>query len=353
MKMHELMYLIKKPFRIINALVNSAQTPEEFLQKGEAPPSISKVKNFLKKHDIRQIIKLQLFNNKSNLFSHDGFHGFILEVKLVNIHKEILEQLFSYGYPDNTTMSILLKHDASGNCCYYITIASKLAKKSSDIRIQRQLLVTIAKKMLTYLKEHNMGGKILRPKHLLKSINEIIHRTDVASYENDKFIYEQLIPSINNDIDNNGVLSIEDSKLKVFYTKQYPNIYEDSENTYLDKFINHIKAAEVAFYYSININLNGTDFTNQQKVYEFNTTLVLQDQTDGNQLEQYIQNYFRSELNWFIYLNRLSSFQQFIECIPFQFDNSSAERLKNSSITQRFPASRLVQLFPMESNNEI
>lgn len=236
MNMQELLYKIKKPFRIINALVNSAQTPEEFLQNGEAPPSIFKVRSFLTKHDLRQIIKLQLFNNKTNLFAHNGFHGFVLAVNLNNKQNELLESLMAMDYPKHSTMSVLLQHDADGTCHYYITVVAKLTKKNNEIRIQRQLLNAIVKKMVERLKQVNIHSQILKPKQLMQNINQMIHQLDGEKYDNSRFIYEQLIPSTNNNISNDGVLSIENVVHKVFYTKQYPNITDDGENSYLDKF---------------------------------------------------------------------------------------------------------------------
>lgn len=351
MNMQELMYKIKKPFRIINALVNSAQTPEEFLIKGEAPPSILKVRNFLTKHDLRQIIKLQLFNNKANLFAHDGFHGFILSTKITNNDIEILKSLLNLGYPEHSTMSILLQHDANGACYYYITVTSKIPKKNTEVRTQKQLLAAIAKKMQDRLKEISVDSRILQPKHVMQIINQMFHKQNGEKYDNSKFIYEQLIPSMHNAISNDGILSIENVPHKVFYTKQYPNITNSDESSYLDKFIKIANDKNIDFCYCVNISLKPIDF-DSKKIYEFNTTLVIKDHTSDDELENYIQSYFRYELGWFIYRNQLSPFQQFFDCIPFQFDNSSVERLTGASITQRLPINKLVQLFPMESKDE-
>lgn len=349
MNLQEFFYSIKKSFGAINALVNSAQTPEEFLQKGEAPPSILSVRKFLTSYDLRRIIKLQLFNNSTNLFIHNGFYGFIIGIKLVNIDKELLMSLFAIGYPKQSTMSIFFQHDINGSSNCYLTVTTKIPKKNTESRIQKQLLKSIMDKMLNKFQEYNVSAQILKPKHLIILINSImVHQQYDAKYSNDKFIFEQLMPYTNNNISNDGVLDIANIPHKVFYTRQYPNITNEQVDDYLERFIQMVTQNKINFHYCININLDSEEL-NTQKIYEFHTTLVIKDLSLNNDLEKLVQGFFRYELGWYIYRNQLSPFQQFLDSIPFQFDYSSVERLSNASITQKLPVNKLIELFPVET----
>lgn len=339
----------KAKLKFIERLVNSSHTPEEFILKKKTPPSIQRARDFLVKYDLRQIIKAQRYSNKYDLFVYNNCFGFMLEVELSENMSDIFSRLFKHSYPENTTMSILLCNVQPQRKCYLI-LSSKEVSRKNNAKIEQQLLMSIAKQIIGSFTEYNLKAKIIKPKQYLEITNFILTGEKSNTYLPDKYIYEQLNEINSNSVGENGDILIGGISRKVFYTKQYPNVYPMNPTIYpIQIMMNDFSDIDLDYYMMLNINLNLADKEVQN--YEFTSTFILHD--DGNEsLSNDIQSYFRRKLNWFIYPNRMFPLQQFLEIVPFQYDYSVANQQGKFSIVQKFPVDKLIQLFPYGVAND-
>lgn len=325
--------------RTIENIVNSSQTPEEFLLTRQLAPSLAKIKHFLHTYDLRQVINLQMFNSSNQLFYHANKTGFCLKIHYSDIPQDYLRVLMKYNYPKNTTMSILL--DMVHEKALYITIVHAQDKQVQIKKTKSLKLDQIMQMIVNDFHKLNIPVTIMYPSNMLYCINLILYGSPIlhnspmfTEYNPEQYLYEQLEASTNNDIDKSAKLFINDHTIQIYYTKQYPNINKSIANP-----INHLISSMPAlkFYYAININLDQQTY-HDESVYQFTSIIGLVDE------EFDLTKYFRREYEWFIYPNLLYPLQQFIDIIPFQFDSDTANRQARYSTTQYFPENKLVEL---------
>lgn len=334
--------------KTIDHVVNSSKTPEEFLIKKSTPPSIQYVRDFLAKYDLRQIIKAQMFNSKSNLFIHNGCIGFVLKVDYCEVSKELLSTLLDHQYPKASTLSFLLSK-VDGATKVFLTLSSKSSHNRRIASIHQQKIVNVYHKIIEIFEKSNIVVEVLKPIDLKVIIDGILTSTSDVSYDGNSYIYQQLAACKDNQIDDVGVLNIGNISRRVFYTKQYPSISKTQLSNPIVEFLEQLDSNQVGFYYCLNINLDFSQYR-QSKIYEFTTTIVLQDCNE--QIAEAIALELRNQFTWFIYPNLLFPFQQFMEIIPFQYDHESAARQSKYSTTQKLPTKKLTELVPLEYHDE-
>lgn len=337
---------LKRKLKGLERLINSSKTPEDFLLRNETPPSIELAQNFLRKYPLKQVIKAQMYNHKNDFFYQNSNFGFILELEITSSIANELTMLLNIGYPEETCLNFFVNYKGANKSSVLFTVITKLDKHQ---RINHNLLASIREKIIKFFSSKSLQCKIINPKSILSFYNQVIAGYDDKPYINDKYIFEQITESTNNHIDNESVLTIHGINHYVFYTKQYPNVSADE--AYQNPFITILEDfndLELDYYYSVNIRLEKNKDKAATKIYSFNTSLIVIDvNNQGQTLIDDFQDYFRYKHNWLIYLNRLSSFQQFINSLPLQFDQSVAEALRHSSINQKYPVDKLAELLPI------
>lgn len=334
--------------KTIDHVVNSSNTPEEFLINKSTPPSIQYVRDFLAKYDLRQIIKAQMFNSKNNLFIHNGCIGFVLKVDYCEVSKGLLSTLLDNQFPKESTLSFLLSK-VDGATKVFLTLSSKSSYNQRVAAIHQQKVVKVYHKIIELFEKSNIAIEVVKPIYLRVIIDEILTSTTDHSYDGNSYIYQQLAACKDNEIDDVGVLKIGNISRRVFYTKQYPSISKTLLSNPIIEFLEQLDSNQVGFYYCLNINLDFNQYR-QSKIYEFTTTIVLQDCNE--QIAEEIALELRNQFTWFIYPNLLFPFQQFMEIIPFQYDHESAARQSKYSTTQKLPTKKLTELVPLEYHNE-
>lgn len=333
--------------KLIDKIVNSARTPEEFLISKELPPSLRKIHSFFEKYDLRQIIRVQLFNSKINLFIHGNTFGFSLKIQYSKCSKELLSKLFSHKYPDNSTMSIsLVKLDVP---MVYLTVnTTDNGKLKYSRRAKQQQLMSIFRNIINDFRNAGVDITLMRPNNLINHIDTLLVGHEfMKDYDSEKYLYEQLNQSRNNQISHDS-MHLANRNMQVFYTKQYPNISTEQIDNPIGLFMRELDDTELSFIYSLNINL-GISKT-EPRIYEFSTAFVLIDCNEN--LTKTIVDYFKQQYSWLIYPNLIFPFQQFFDTIPFQYDFETAKRQSQYSITQKFPINKIIELIPLESSNE-
>lgn len=328
--------------KMIDRLVNSSQTPEEFLLLQEMPPSLAKIDNFLRNYDLRQVINVQMFDSKNRLFYSGNTVGFCLSLPYASVNREMLLDLFNHKYPKGSTMSILLSK--VGAPVVYLTITqSSVKNKNAPTKVEQ--LLSVRQRILNSLNKYGIDTEIMLPRDILDIINQMLANSpENAEYKPDSYINEQLSQSHNNSITKDGRLQIGKSNLIVYYSKQYPNLGSSNIDSPIGLFMNALESKTLDFYYCINVNLN-CNKQDKEPLYAFTSTLVsLNSEFD-------LGNFFRYQYNWFIYPNIIYPFQQFIETIPFQYNLDAAVRQHRYSTTQMFPTCKLIELLPLESKS--
>lgn len=349
LNLHEYLAIAKSKFKMIERLVNSSRTPEEFILKKMTPPSIKLAQDFVNKYDLRQIIKVQMYSQKNDLYIHNGCFGFMLEIELSNDMDSLLTGILKHGYPENSTLSVLFSSIQTELKCYLV-VTSKELKRENSSKLEQQLLASISKQIITSFKEHNLLAKIVKPKNYLRIVNTMLTGQVGESYNLDKYFYEQMHDVDDIQVGVNADIEVGQIARKIFYTKQYPNVYELPSGFYpVQQLIIDLSDIELDYYYNININLTTQKLV--EPIYEFSTTLIVH-HDNKDEIADEIQSYFRQELNWHIFGNVVFPLQQFIDCIPFQYDYSNVQNQHNYSTVQKFPINKLIQLFPRGVSHE-
>lgn len=337
---------LKRKLKGLERLINSSKTPEDFLLRNETPPSVELAQSFLRKYPLKQVIKAQMYNHKNDFFYQNSNFGFVLELEITTSIANELTMLLNIGYPEETYLNFFVNYKGANKSSVLFTVITKLDKQQ---RVNHNLLASIRDKIIKFFKSKSLQSKIVNPKSILSFYNQVIAGYDDKAYTNSEYIFEQIIENTNNQIDNEGVLTIHGINHYVFYTKQYPNV--SASEAYINPFITILEDfndLELDYYYSVNIKLDKNKDKTATKIYSFITTLILIDANNqGQPLINDFQDYFRYKHNWLIYLNRLSPLQQFINSLPLQFDQSVAEALQHSSINQKYPVSKLAELLPI------
>jgi hypothetical protein len=202
--------------------------------------------------------------------------------------------------------------------------------------------------MINDFRNAGVSINLMRPTDLINHIDERLGgKNNNKEYDAEKYLYEQLTVSKNNQIDQNSNFWLADRKIQVFYTKQYPNIYTNKIDNPIGLFIKEINDIEINFVYSLCINL-GTSKA-ESEIHEFSTSFSFIDCED--ELVADVAAHFKRQYSWLIYPNLLFPFQQFFDSIPFQYDFEAAKRQSKYSTTQKFPINKIIELIPMESSD--
>lgn len=349
LNLHEYLAIVKSKFKMVERLVNSSRTPEEFILKKVTPPSIKLAQDFVDKYDLRQILKVQMYSQKHDLYIHNGCFGFMLEIELSNNMNSLFTSILKHGYPENSTLSILFSSVQAELKCYLV-VTSKGLKRENSSKIEQQLLSSISKQIIASFKEHNLLAKIVRPNNYLRVVNKMLTGLVGEEYSADKYLYEQVNDAGDIKVGITADLEVGHIARKIFYTKQYPNVYDLPSGFYpIQQLITDLNDIELDYYYNININLKTQKSVEQ--LYEFSTTLIVH-HDNKDEVADELQSYFRQELNWHIFGNIIFPLQQFIDCIPFQYDHSNADNQHKHSTVQKFPIDKLIQLFPRGINHD-
>lgn len=341
----------KSKLKIIERLVNSSSTPEEYLLNDGVYPSILRAQNFLKNHGLSRVFKAQLFNHKSKLFFQDKYVGFIIEFR--HTTDLLFNELLNYGFPENTCLNIFFQHTEKNRRVFFTAIVPE-DKKS---RITQKTLESIAQKIINLPDATVCSARVVEPQELLALLNQVVNGTEECQYDSEFYIGQQ-VEDYENQIDNDGAIYLNGIQHAVFYTKQYPNVRSNPLNPFI-QLINDVndvndkeQPIELNFYYAVNIqlkNISAQKRENPDKINTpllFNSTFILQN-SDGETSPADLQEYFRYNIDWLIFQNRNSSLQQFINSLPLQCDNAMFELLENSSINQKFPLFKIAQILPV------
>lgn len=336
---------IKRIFKFLDRIINSSRTPEEYLLNGGLYPSIIRSKAFLSNYKLNSIITAQLYDSAENLYYHNNDISMVLDIQITPTIANELSFLINFGFPQNAFVNFFLKHSNGES---HILMSVSITTTSRNLKINKKILLSIREKIISWFNDHDHSCTIVKPKHLLNFYNKVLALEDIDSYDKEKFIFDQVKDCESKDIDNDGTISFNGVLHNVFYTKQYPNLGEDSTNPFI-VFIEDIKNTKLEFYYSITI----TPDVNKENHRFYTTFVLIEDDASNNvkAVEDFIK-YFRYQLNWYIYPNKSFSLAQFINSLPLQHTKSIDEKFINSSINQYFPTHKLAEILPIGELDE-
>lgn len=332
-----------KKLKFIQRVINSSRTPEEFLMKNQTYPAIEQVQNFLEKYPISQIIKAQMYNRKEDLYFHDGYFGFVLRLEITMELEDNLLQLLSFGYPESSYINFTLDN-VNNSTNILMSVVTKEQKNKSKNKNHQHILTSIRTHIIELLQKKSLQAEIIRPNELLKYYNQRLSKQDGAPYTTSKYIFSQIADALCQ-IDNDGVLTIAGEKYTVFYTKQYPNVQTSELRNPLAIIAQDFIEANIELHYNISIDFDKTQQFGDNKVFQFCTTFLVKQ--SGMESIQEIIEYFRYKHDWYIYPNRNSSFQKYINGFPLQYDNNIADATRSSSTNQIFPLNKIAELLPV------
>ncbi len=358
----------KKKLKFIERSINSSRTPEGFLMQQKNHPEIERVQNFLSKYSISQIFKAQMYNRHEELYCHDGYFGIVLKLQIEPKIEARLYHLLKFGFPERSFLNFTMDNIDKTNTTI-MSLVTKEQKNKAKNKNNQHILTSISKKIIQLFMEHHLNAEAVRPSQLLEYCNLRLAGKSTEKYDSQQYIFTQ-IKARTPEISPDGVLTINGDKYIVFYTKQYPNVQTDP---FVQRFINPLITISqdfmdvgIEFYYSVCIDLENYSNvgkvksvkSDEEKYFLFNTTIFVKynefDNSNKTQAEfiQDIIEYFRYKHDWYIFQNRSSSFQRFMNSFPLQYDQDTTELIKESSINQIFPLNKIAELLPIGVSHE-
>jgi len=339
---------IKRQLKFLDRMINSSRTPEEYLLNGGLYPAIIRSKDFLAKYQLKSVITAQLFDSSEGVYYHNDDIGIIFKIRITTGIARDLAFLFEFGFPKNTYINYFFKHSYGDN---YILLSIAVTTTGRSLKISKKVLLSIRDRIIAAFKERNLACEAVKPKVLLNFYNQVLSQQGSSTYDRERFIFEQINDATDNDIDNNGVLTIAGISHNIFYTKQYPNVSvgESFENPFIT-LLEDIRNTELNFYYSVNIIVG----TKDEGSYRFNTTFILlESDADNNDkaVTKFI-NYLRYKLDWYVFPNKGFSLPQFINSLPLQYTKAIDEHFADASINQHYPLNKLLEILPIGELDE-
>ena len=321
---------LKSKINIIQRLINTTSTPDAFIVNKSESPAIANINRFLAKYNLNKISNLQLYDEQAKYYERNGYVASIVEYSKFT-PDEVVAILLDGLQHKKSTISFL-------SCIYnqkqrnFVTVQEQLPKKNKN---KKQVVVN---KLLDKQRELiSYGAEVVLPLETINIIREYFYGlSTVEVYSTDTFINEQLIKAdepFYSKITDDLVLQINDHYYMTLFTKEYP------ENTVqlLQNLFNVLCDSDINLFYNINCN----DLENNK--VKFINTFIVFDSSREKLLEKtkLLIDYMYSNFGWLLAKNKGFSFQQFMSCIPMQFDDDIAKFQDNYTIKHTFPTELL------------